>query len=155
MPEYLTLKQYSDITGRSLASVYRDAEKGFIKIALIDNKKHVIVEDPIELKKTNEKKSDYEKPVYENYEKEYQEAEIIENTPDIRYEIDIFKSSIATIEDMASRIEAAKNEMILHLKENNEKKDSTIDNLNEIIHSLSHDNQELRTRVSIIEAERK
>lgn len=153
MVDYLSLKEYSLRTKRSIASVYRDAEKGLIKITIIDGKKHVIIDDQEKIYTTCEKseKLDFEK--IENNEKEYQDVEIVEETTNIRYELEVFKSSIATIEDMASRLESAKDETIQNLKIENDKKDKIVDNQNEIIKTLSHDNSELRTQIAVRDTE--
>lgn len=158
--EYLNLREYSKRINRSLASVYRDAEKGLLKIAIIEGKKHVIYEEEKNKLNDNEKLENTENAKnikLDNLEKEeatYQDAEIIDDSTNLRYEIEIFKSSITTIEDLANRIEQAKNETIKNLKEENEKKEKAIENLNEIIKTLSNDNHELRTQIAIRETER-
>lgn len=158
MPNYLTFKDFSLRTGRSLASVYRDAEKGFLKIIVINGKKHIDIEDKSNFIQGEdvqvEKMRNTENEKIEKNYKEYQDAEIIENSPQIRYELEIFKNSIATIEDMANRIEMAKDETIKNIKEECDKKDKNIENLNEIIKTISQDNHELRTQLAIRDTER-
>lgn len=156
MVQYLSLKDYSEITGRSIASVYRDAEKGLVKTTMINGKKHVILEEETHSAtkddKQKENKSEFGSH-YDKNDKAYQEAEIIAEAPGIRYELEVFKNSISTIEDMALRLEAAKDETINNLKIEIEKKDKVVDNQNEIIKTLSGDNSNLRTQLGIREAE--
>lgn len=153
MPGYLSLRQYSEYTDRSLASVYRDAEKGLIKIAIIKGKKHVIVEDDLIKNETHEKHENPENEEIDNHDNMYQDVEFMSSSTTPEFQLEVFKNSIATIEDMASRIESAKNETINNLLTENDKKEKRIEDLNEILKTVSHDNQEHRTQLAIREAE--
>ncbi|MGD9580215.1 MAG: hypothetical protein AB7V50_02480 [Vampirovibrionia bacterium] len=160
MVRYETFKQYSDRTGLSLSSVYRAARKGTLKITEIKGVNHIIVEDETEVdieSLTNNFIDDKIENINfgknDKVEKSYQEAEIIDETVHNKYEIDLFKNTLMTIEEMATRIEAAKDETIINLKEMIDKQEKNIDNLNDIIKTLSADNQELRTQLSIRELE--
>ncbi|MEW5821207.1 MAG: hypothetical protein AB1782_13525 [Cyanobacteriota bacterium] len=161
MVRYETFKQFSDRTSQSLSSVYRAARKGKLKITEINGINHVIVEDnqnsvddnfvTFNTGDSNDKKFEN---VSEKPDKIYKEAEIIEESSNIRYELQVFQSSINTIEEMANKIEAAKDETILTLKQNNEKLQKNIDNLNFVIETLSADNNKLRTQLAVRETEK-
>lgn len=160
MVRYETFKQYSDRTGLSLSSVYRAARKGKLKITEIKGVNHIIVEKESAFSSSeissDEKNDNTDKATFAGFDKSdkvYQEAEIIDDIVSSKYEIDIFKSSLMTIEDMASRIESAKDETISNLKEVIDKQQQNIDNLSDIIKTLSTDNQELRTQLAIRETE--
>lgn len=156
MPSYLSLKEYSEYTDRSLASVYRDAEKGLIKIAIIKGKKHVIVEEEIVSDKEPEKaenSQNSENINTENNEDVYKDVEFMGTSDSPAFQLEVFNNSIATIEEMANRIEAAKNETINNLLVESEKKEKRIEDLNEILKTVSHDNQEHRTQLAIRETE--
>ncbi|MGD9581328.1 MAG: hypothetical protein AB7V50_08135 [Vampirovibrionia bacterium] len=153
MPSYLSLKEYSDYTKRSLASVYRDAEKGMIKIAIIKGKKHVIVEEDIKIEKDIESLEKDDNSQNDKVENEYKDVEVMNISDSQSFQLEVFNNSIATIEEMANRIEAAKNETINNLLIESEKKEKRIEDLNEILKTVSSDNQELRSQLAIREAE--
>ena len=160
MVRYETFKQYSDRTGLSLSSVYRAARKGKLKITDIKGVNHIIIEKESSLGNDDHILDDnidkHENDDFMNIDKRgkaYQEAEIVDDITNSRYEIDVFKSSLMTISEMANRVEAAKDETILNLKEILGKQQQNIDNLNDIIKTLSSDNQELRIQLAIRETE--
>jgi chromosome segregation ATPase len=164
---YETYKDYADRIGTSLSSVYRAARKGKLKTTMINGISHVIIDDEIDDSTQNnfhydkvdkEDKFDFHRS--DKSDKSFEEAEIIEPEPSIKYNIDIFRDSIATIETMAGRITQAKDETIETQREiidnhqnNIEKLQNQIDNLQGIIQTISNDNQQLRIQIAIRESE--
>jgi excisionase family DNA binding protein len=158
MVRYETYKEYAERTGISLSTVYRAARKGKLKTAIIKGVSHIIIEkeenpffedDKID-KPDNNKFDNNDKA-----DKPYQEAEIIDTDRTMRYELEVFQSSIVTIEKMSDRIVNAKDELITNLHEIVDNQQKNIDNLNSIIKTISGDNQELRIQMGIRETELK
>lgn len=163
---WITIKQYCELTGSKERTVRYQASKKKLpaKKEIIDNKEQylIFVEKLEENLAGNEgKESAKITGKKEVFEESIPEAEIVEDTG-FKYELEVIKSSLATLENFASKIEASKNETIeskneeiTRLNDVISRQLSSIDQLNKIIETVSNDNKELRTQLAVRETELK
>jgi len=153
MVEYIKVSDYIKITSKNRSSVYRDIKKEKLKTTKIDGVLHVIVEDETETGPNGETDETGFETNNRTAETPYQDAEIIEENRKPGYEIEAFRASLATLEDFAYRIEAAKDETISRQDETIQRLNKQIDSLNETLSLVSKDNTTLRNSVAIRDSE--
>jgi chromosome segregation ATPase len=152
MVDYIKVLDYIKQTRKNRSSVYRDIKRGKIKTTMIDGIMHIIVDDENNSSETPETGETSFRTRHETGGKVYHDAEIIEENRE-KYEIELFRTSIATLEDFASKIVDSKNETINVLEETVQRLNKNLDSLNETVKIVSKDNYELGKQIAIRETE--